>query len=140
MASLTFKVDGIEGLLGKMDDDIPDELLEEMLNMQAETIASEQRKNARMLLNERGLSTGETERSITIKKAKRAGSSMSSRITFDGTRTDGKRAAEIAFINEYGVPGKEIKARYFIRKAIDDKGDEALDKAEKIFRNWQENK
>ncbi len=140
MASMTFKVDGIEGLLGKDADDIPDEVLEAMLNAEADTIASEQRRNASTLLNERGLSTGATERSIKIKKAKRIGKSMSARITFDGTRPDGKRAAEIAFINEYGVPGKGIRGRMFIQKAIDSKGDEALDKAEKIFRDWQDKK
>lgn len=131
----SIKISGIESLqLSTID--IPDSVLENILNSQAEIVAEEQRKNANTMLNEKGLSTGATAKSIKVKKAKRKGLNMEAEIVFEGKRPDGKRAGEVAFINEYG--SRRNSARSFIKKAIDSKEDECEAVAEKIFREWQE--
>jgi hypothetical protein len=127
-----------------LPEDIPDEVIEKMLNAAADVIEPEIKRNAETMLNERGYSTGATARSITRRMRSRY-----LEIYFQGTRQDGKKAAEIAFINEYGL-GKtggdqdtfydqKMGGRFFIKKAIDTKADEALDAAEKVFREWQKN-
>ena len=127
-----------------LPDDIPDEVIDEMLNAEADVIEPEIKRNAETMLNEKGMSTGATARSLTRKKSR-----GKVELNFKGKRPDGRKATEVAFINEYGLGKTEgrqdlfdtkMGGRFFIQKAIDSKGDEALDKAEKIFREWQDKK
>ena len=132
-----------------LPDDLPDEVLDEMLNAEADVIEPEMKRNAETMLSEKGYSTGATAKSITRRARRDKWGYKYVEIYFKGTRPDGKKATEIAFLNEYGLGKTEgltgmfdnkIGGRFFIQKAIDDKGGEALDKAEKIFREWQDKK
>lgn len=129
-------------------ENIPDEILEKMLNTEADAIEPEIRKNASTMLNQKGYSIGGTAKSIKRKRSARDRFGyMYVEINFNGARQDGKKATEIAFLNEYGLGetgGRQdafydkMGGRFFIQKAIDAKEDEAFDNAEKIFRDWQE--
>jgi hypothetical protein len=134
MGSMTFSSEDVFEQLAKAD--LPDSVLEKILNEQAKTVADAQRQNAITLLNEKGLSTGATARSIKIKPAKRRGAGMQSEIVFEGTRPDGKKAAEVAFLNEYG--SSRNSARHFIAKAIDSTSDKCVKIAEDALAEWQD--
>lgn len=132
---------------------IPDDIMEKMLSVMADIIEPEIRKNAGTMLNEKGYSIKGTMESIKrgkMKKDKYGNRYM--QIDFSGTRADGKKATEIAFINEYGL-GKLVNAtagravndddtqfegRFFIQKALEDKADEAVAAMEKVFRDWED--
>ena len=64
-------------------------------------------------------------------------------ITFSGKRIDSKhksgktREAEIAFLNEFGVPRKQ-GARPFMKYAIEEKEDAIASAGAKIFYDWLE--
>lgn len=160
MAKISAKIEGggakyrgytsaAETLNRGFETDIPDDVMCRMIDAEAEVIESEQRKNALTMLNERGKSKGMTARSITRTKAKRNGEAVEAWIKFTGNRADAprhrrasskpndRRAAEVAFVNEYG--SRKTPARKFIQKAIDAKADEGYDKAEAIFDEWQKN-
>lgn len=118
---------------------VPDSVMAEMLDAAADIIEPEIKKNADTLLNEKGWSIKGTLKSITRVKMKTGKEGdRYLLINFRGTRQDGKNASEIAFINEYGDPRKKMSARFFIQKALDAKGDEAVAAMEKVFREWQD--
>ena len=70
---------------------------------------------------------GTTAAGTTLKRAAKRADGYAAYVTFNGTRADGwcgtvRRVAEVAFVNEYGAPGKRPgghPARPFIQKAID---------------------
>ena len=115
MASLTYS--GYDELILSMQEvaNLPDEVLDEMLNAQADIVVDAQRKQAEAM---GVVDTGLTLRSIKKGKVKVKKGVRSIFITPSGTRKRGKkrvRNAEIAFINEFGK--KKQKARPFIRTA-----------------------
>ena len=121
--------------------EIPDSVLDEMLRAGAEPVAAEQRKNAASMLNQRGMGTGKTAASIRIRKAgagRSGGRSIA--ITFAGGRPNGKsgskRAAEVAFINEFGK--RSMPGRQFIRTSNENAADDMLAEQEKIHDAWLE--
>lgn len=115
MARLTYS--GYDALILSMQEvaNLPDEVLDEMLNAQADIVVDAQRKQAEAM---GVVDTGLTLRSIKKGKVKVKKGVRSIFITPSGTRKRGKkrvRNAEIAFINEFGK--KKQKARPFIRTA-----------------------
>lgn len=115
MASLTYS--GYDELILSMQEvaNLPDEVLDEMLNAQADIVVDAQRKQAEAM---GVVDTGLTLRSIKKGKVKMKKGVRSIFITPSGTRKRGKkrvRNAEIAFVNEFGK--KKQKARPFIRTA-----------------------
>lgn len=128
-------------------DDIPIEILDDMLMSEADVIEPEIRRNAETMLRGK-YSTGTTSLKLTRKKphnwrGKRGNGQRQVALTFKGIRIDKyhkaearTRNAEIAFVNEYG--SRTTPPRPFIQKSIDKKQDEAYDSAEAVFRRWQE--
>ena len=128
-------------------DDIPVDVLDEMLMTEADVIEPEIRRNAGTMLKG-NYWTGVTQEKLTRKKphnwkGKRGNGQRQVTLTFKGIRVDKHhsaktrtRNAEIAFVNEYGA--RTTPPRPFIQKAIDDKEDQAYKSAEKVFRDWQE--
>ena len=115
MGSLTYS--GYDELILSMQEvaNLPDEVLDEMLNAQADIVVDAQRKQAEAM---GVVDTGLTLRSIKKGKVKVKKGVRSIFITPSGTRKRGKkrvRNAEIAFVNEFGK--KKQKARPFIRTA-----------------------
>lgn len=124
---------------------LPESVMDDMLRAQAEIVAEKQRENAKTMLNERGQSKGYTADSITVGNPYTRDGVRCIQIRFKGKRPDGKRAAEVAFLNEYGAgggknfTGVKISARGFIWKANRDASDEALAAASKIADDYWEN-
>ena len=128
-------------------DEIPVNVLDEMLMTEAVVIEPEIERNADVMLHGKYW-TGGTQKALTRKKphnwtGKRGNGQRQVTLTFKGIRIDKHhsaksrtRNAEIAFVNEYG--SRTTPPRPFIQTAIDKKQDEAYDSAEKVFRDWQE--
>lgn len=138
MANVT--VSGINEITEKMrlGLKIPDEVLDEMLDAEAEIVIKAQKRTAREML-QGTYYTGATEKSISPGKKKSIPDGRQMTVEFKGSRTRGKtttRNAEIAFINEYGK--KNQPARPFIKMANEQCEAEAVAAAERIFNKWQE--
>lgn len=117
---------------------IPEEVLDEMLNAQADVIADAQKKKARAY----GVyKTGGVIASIRKGKIKRLRDGKSIMVSFQGSRQRGNistREAEIAFINEFGK--RNQPARPFIRDANESAADGAIQASETVYDNWLKSK
>jgi hypothetical protein len=126
----------------KKHEGLPPEVIHKMLRAQAEIVAEEQRKNAGSMLNEKGMSKGYTADSIVVGNPYERDGTWYIQVRFKGTRPDGKRAAEIAYLNEYGIGGEggeKMRARGFIWQANRSASPRALDAAQKIHDEHVEN-
>ena len=132
----TFNQYGLEDLIGSFDKlaNIPDGVLDEMLNAGADVIAEKQKAVGKRM----GVHlTGVTLESI--KKAKKTGGGKSGRyidIYPDGRNADGNRNAEVAFINGFGKKGQD--ARPFMETANEESAGETTEAAAKVLQDWQE--
>lgn len=132
---------------------IPAKVMDEMLRAEADVVEPRIRENARRMLNERGHSTGATERAVTRRKpafgkgddGKQVREML---ITFTGTRDDmkhrsgkdaDKRNAAIAFINEFGSKKHGVRPRKFIEEAVSSMEKAAQDVGEAVFEKWAKN-
>lgn len=113
-------------------------MAEEILQEQAQLAKRKIEESARKRLNVKGYSEGITEESFSVKtvKVNRNGDYYLD-IAPTGMRPNGKsgkkRKAEVAFLNEFGVPGKRMKAREFITIARDEMEDDLEKIAQKII-------
>jgi HK97 gp10 family phage protein len=127
---------GIEDLIGSFENlaNIPDGVLDEMLNAGADVIAEKQKAvGQRMGVHKTGVTLD------SIKKAKKTGESKGGRyidVYPDGMNEDGNRNAEVAFINEFGKRGQD--ARPFMETANEESAGETTEAAAKILHEWQE--
>lgn len=128
---------------------LPDELVDEMLNAGADVIVPAQRREAEKLgkvggyrnpNQKRDYSTGTTARAIKKGRVKVKDGWRVLYVTPTGSRTRGKklpratRNAEIAFVNEFGT--RTIHARGFLAKA-----NEASAAAEfEVYDKWLKSK
>lgn len=120
-----FSVSGLDEFMLSMQQvaELPDAVIDDMLKAGADVVAEAQRKEAATVL--RGpYATGETALSIEKGRVKlRRDGSRIIYVTPTGNRKRGKRKgsktrnAEIAFVNEFGVPHRGIPARPFISVA-----------------------
>ncbi len=117
---------------------IPDEVLDEMLEAQADVIEPAQREKARAY----GVyGTGGVIASITRGKVKRSSKGRTLSIYPRGSRKRGNtttREAEIAFINEFGK--RNQPARPFIRDANESAADEAVQASKAVYDSWLQSK
>ena len=134
----------LSDVIGEYLEEIPLDVIDEMLTAEADIIEPMIEANAQTMLDGK-YSEGITARSLTRKapetyKGKNSSGQRQIALTFRGTRANGKkrkRNAEVAFINEYG--SRKTAARPFIQKAIDTGSEKAFDEAEKVFDKWLEN-
>ena len=117
MANISFH--GLDELMLDMQAvaELPDEVIDEMLNAQADVVVAAQRAEAEAM-GVHAPGSGLVIKSIKKGKVKVKKGVRVIHITPTGTRKRGKkrvRNAEIAFVNEYGK--KNQKARPFIRTA-----------------------
>ena len=118
MASIEF--DDLPGLMLDMEQlaNMPDSVISEMLDSQANILVEAQKKKARAY---GVVDTGEMIDSITKGKRKKLLDGQEISVYPQGSRTRGRykksttRNAEIAFVNEYGKRGQ--RARPFVRDA-----------------------
>lgn len=124
LARITFTPDVLQG--------IPDDVIAEMLNAEAEIIVEAQKRKA----EEYGVhDTGATIESIASGKVKTTKNGEKAvYITPKGTREDGVRYSTVAFFNEFGKKGQP--ARPFIRDANAEAVDAAVDAAEGVYNDY----
>ncbi len=123
--------------------ELTDEVADKILKAQAEVLAEEQRKNAGEMLNLKGYGRGYTKAKVEVSSPYTRGGVRLIQIRFRGKRPDGKSAAEIAYLNEFGV-GRDgfggryasIPARGFIAKANAAKDDEINEIAADMVEQW----
>ena len=139
-------MNGIDGL---MDDlaalaALPDSVVEGILDAEADVIVNAQREEIKKQWNgPKSYSTGMSAESITKGKAKKDRDGRSLSVYPQGTRKRGGRStrnAEIAFINEYGAPGRHIAARPAIDTANKKKEKEAGDAGERVYNAYLDSK
>lgn len=114
---------------------LPDKVVEDILDAEAEVITAAQREEIEKQW--RGPhSLGISAKSIKKGKVKKDRDGRSVTVYPQGTRTRRGRStrnAEIAFINEYGAPGRHIAARPAIDTANKKKEGEAVDAGERVY-------
>ena len=133
IAKFQFNVEAVEATL-KQISDLPVDVIDEILMAKAEIAVDEQRKSADQLLNQRGYSTGQTRDSIKISNPKYDAKGVRSiTVGFSGKRKKGQSAAEVAFVNEFGVPSKKIAPRQFIRVANERAADRMAKAAQEVM-------
>lgn len=113
---------------------IPDSVIREMMEAQADVVMEAQKRTASTML-QGPYYRGGVVSGIAKGRFKRTGDGAEHYIVFKGTQ-HGNRIAEIAFINEYGK--KNQPARPFIKTANEQAAGEATEAAAKILHNWQE--
>lgn len=141
------EIDGLDDLLLSFRElaQIPDEVVDDMLNAQADIAAAAQQEEAKKMLVGDYV-TGTTALSIKKGKIKLKNGQHILYVTPTGTRKRGKRKisktrnAEIAFINEYGDPRRRIPARPFIRTANERTAPEQEKAALKVYDNYLKSK
>ena len=138
MADLSYQ--GLDELILDMQAvaELPDEVVDEMLNAQADIVVQAQQEQGRAM----GVAdTGLTLRSIKKGKVKVKKGVRVLYITPTGTRGRGAkriRNAEIAFVNEYGKKGQ--KARPFIRLANEKSAQAATQAAADVYDRFLQSK
>lgn len=119
---------------------LPDSVIEGILEAEADVILPAQRAEIEKQWNgPKNLSTGMSAKSIKKGKVKKDRDGRSLSIYPQGTRKRGGRStrnAEIAFINEYGAPGRHIAARPAIDAANKKKEKEAIDAGERVYNQF----
>ena len=138
------EVNGIDGL---MDDlaalaALPDSVVEGILDAEADIIVAQQQHEVGSQW--RGpYSEQLSAKSIKKGKVKKTRDGRYITISPQGTRKRGGRStrnAEIAFINEFGAPGRGIQARPAIDTANKKKEGEAVDAGERVYNAYLESR
>ena len=132
-----FSVSGLDELILSMEEmaNLPDDEAFKMLKAEADIVEPAQLAKGKEL----GVyDSGQTLTSMTRKSSGTSGGSKKIDITFEGVNDDGNRNAEVAFVNEYGVPSRGIAPRQFIRIANEEAADEAVEAAADVYDKWLE--
>ena len=112
---------------------IPESVMFDMLDAEADVVERAQKAKGQAYGVHR---TGVTLASIKRGKKRRTKDGRAVEVAPQGTNSRGTRNAEVAFLNEYGVPSKKIAPRPFIRDANEECADEAVAAAEKVYDNY----
>lgn len=128
---MPFRVDGLADLIHDFEDfsEMPDEVLSEMLDAEAEVVIAAQKRTAGAMLQgpyNRGGVAGAVRKGKTWKTS----DGRVRQIDFEGSQ-HGNRLAEIAFINEFGKTNQP--ARPFIATANEDSAEEAVQKGAAVY-------
>ncbi len=138
------EVDGLDGLLDDLEAlaGLPDSVGEDILNAEADVIVTAQRDEIGRRWSGR-YSEGISAEAVKKGPVKRKGSGQSISVYPQGTRKRGGnsvRNAEIAFINEYGAPGRGIAARPAIATANAKAEEAAVEAGAKVFDAYLDSK
>src|SRR5574344_652932 len=122
-----FVTDGLDGLENFFDNlaALPDEIIDRMLNAEADIEVSAQKRTASSMLNG-PYSKGAVSGAVKKSKSKKTKSGRAINIDFHGEQ-HGNKISEIAFVNEFGKQGQE--ARPFIKTANEECADAAVEAA-----------
>lgn len=117
---------------------LPESVIDGILDAEAEVITAAQREEIEKQWSGPH-SLGISSKSIKKGKAKKDKDGRSLSVYPQGTRKRGgqtTRNAEIAFINEYGAPGRHIAARPAIDAANKKKEEEAVAAGERVYNQF----
>lgn len=117
---------------------LPESVIDGILDAEAEVITRAQREEIEKQWSGPH-SLGISSKSIKKGKAKKDKDGRSLSVYPQGTRKRGgqtTRNAEIAFINEYGAPGRHIAARPAIDAANKKKEEEAVAAGERVYNQF----
>jgi len=135
-----FRVEGLGELMSSFEQLalLPDHVPMEMMDAGAKVLENAQKQKAQTMLKG-PYSTGRVANSVKRQKPKKSRDGYIQRITFEGSVTDKyhkkpTRAAEIAFINEFGKPGQP--ARPFVQTANEESADEAVEAEAKVYDDY----
>lgn len=136
----SIKMSGIDALSSDLSKlaHLPERVLADMLNAEADVVLSAQRSEVESRWKG-PYSLGISAKSVKKGKVKKGKDGYSISIYPQGSRRRGKktiRNAEIAFINEYGAPKRNIRPRPAIKDALDKKGDDAVAAGEKVYNSF----
>ena len=138
------EVNGLDGLIDDLAAlaALPDSVVEGILDAEADIIVAQQQHEVGSQW--RGpYSEQLSAKSIKKGKVKKTKDGRSLSIYPQGTRKRGgqsTRNAEIAFINEFGAPGRGIPARPAIDTANKKKEGEAVDAGERVYNAYLDSK
>lgn len=163
-----FNADGIEGLALSFQEfaEIPDSVIEEMLDAEAEVIAAAHKRSIESLgLVDTGAlkdsikahkkaggggngfkryvliyPTGKHHTYTGVEKTKTYANSKSGRTYTTGGGEKVATNSEVGFVHEFGAPRKGIKASQWMQRANESSADKAADAAMKIYDNWLKSK
>lgn len=121
LAELTMDLDELENL--------PDSVIEEMLQAEGEIIKKAQEFTAAKML-QGPYYAGGVASAVEVGKMKKSRGNRVLYVTYKGTQ-HGNRVAEIAFVNEFGKRSQD--PRPFIRVANEENAEVAVDAAAKIY-------
>lgn len=136
-----FHFSGIDELSLSLQEiaEIPEDVVDEMLNAQADVVVAAQKRQATAMGIKR---TGKLIKSLKKGRPKRTrDGSRVIYVTASGTRKSGKktvRNAEIAFVTEFGRKGQ--KARPFISTANEQSAAETTKAAAAVHSQWLQSK
>lgn len=135
-----FSVSDLDSLILDLEEmaDLPDDVAEEMLEAQARIVEDAQVYiGMKMGVHQ----TGVTLQSITHGKMKRARDGNRVKHIYPrGINSRGERNAEVAFINEFGAPKRNIAPRPFILTANEEAADEAVKAASDVYDKFLKSK
>ena len=138
------EVDGLNGLLEDLEAlaGLPDSVADGILEAEADVIVQAQREEIGRQWKgpySEGISAGAVKKG----KVKEGQAGRSSTVSPQGSRKRGGKSvrnAEIAFINEYGAPGRGIAARPAIAAANAKAEEAAVEAGERVFNAYLESK
>lgn len=138
------EVGGLDDLIGDLAElaALPERVVEDILNAEADVIVEAQRSEIESRWKS-PCSEGISAKSVKKGKVKKTDDGRVIYVYPQGTRKRGKhsvRNAEIAFINEYGAPGRHIAARPAISAANAKKEKEAVEAGEKVYHAYLDSK
>lgn len=117
----------------------PDSVIDEMLNAGADVIEKGQKTvGERMGVHKTGVTLDSIQKSKKIKVRAAGGRTID--VYPGGINADGNRNAEVAFINEYGAPGRGIPSRPFMRTANEEYADEMLQGEYAVYDDYLKSK
>ena len=128
-------IEGLEELMNDLEAvaELPDGVVYEMLNEQAEVVKRAQVDK----INELNLvDSGQLRASIEKTAVKTSGATRYLEVYPQGTRKNGVRNAEVGFYHEYGVPYKHIPAKNWMYNANEGCAEETTEAARKVYDNY----
>lgn len=143
------EVDGLGTLIDDLEmlQNLPEEMMEDMLNAGADVLVRFQRAEIKQLWSgpySMKISARAIKKDVKIRTSKYIGiSGRYINIYPQGTRKRGKkraRNAEIAFINEYGAPKRGVEPRPAIGIANEKGGQQAVEAAEQVYHAYLDSK
>ena len=127
---MKFEMEGLDALILGLEElaALPDEVLLEMLEAEAEVIKAAQVRSIQ--------ETFSAQRTHQLEQSLKVNSTM----TPSGTRENGVRNAEVAFVEEFGAKNRGIPAHQWMRRANESAADDAVEAAARVYDQHLEDK